>query len=99
MTKALFSLLKASTMRLSQSYDEAIRLNPNYPGALYNKGTVLAVQGKYDEAIKAFDKATRLDPKYAKAWNNKGWALNNQNKYDEAIKAFDKATSLILNLH
>ena len=55
-----------------------------------NKGAALAVQSKYDEAIKAYDEAIRLDPNDADAWNNKGIALNTQGKYDEAIKAYER---------
>ena len=37
-------------MRPSRAYDEAIRLDPKYVAAWYNKGFALNRQGKYDEA-------------------------------------------------
>jgi tetratricopeptide (TPR) repeat protein len=49
------------------AYDEAIRLNPNYAAAWYNKGRALDAQGKYDEAIKAYDEAIRLNTDYSEA--------------------------------
>jgi tetratricopeptide (TPR) repeat protein len=61
---------------------------------LNSKGTALAQQSKYDEAIEAFDKATELNPQYATAWNGKGNALYIQNKFDEAIQAYDKAIEI-----
>ena len=71
-TKALLSIVKASTMRLSNAYDEAIRLDPNLPMAGATKAA-LYIQGKYDEAIKADDKPSVSIPKMdihgsAKAW-------------------------------
>jgi tetratricopeptide (TPR) repeat protein len=79
----------------TKAYDEAIRLNPNYAEAYYNKGNNLGLhQRKYDEALKAFDKAIQLNPNYAKAWYRKGLALSMQGKSDKAIKAYDEAIRL-----
>jgi tetratricopeptide (TPR) repeat protein len=72
------------------SFDKAIRLNPNYALAWYNKGVALNNLGKGKEAIKCYDKAIQINRNYALAWYNKGVALNNLGKGKEAIKCYDK---------
>jgi tetratricopeptide (TPR) repeat protein len=44
------------------SFDEAIKLKPDYAKAYFNKGRVLASLGKIDEAQVCLDTARRLDP-------------------------------------
>jgi tetratricopeptide (TPR) repeat protein len=77
-----------------RAFDQAIRLDPNYASAHYNKGNSLGNLQRYDEAIRAFDQAIRLDPNYAAAYYNKGNSLHNLQRYDEAISAFDQAIRL-----
>lgn len=43
-------------------FDEAIRLDPKNSMAWKNKGNVLMMQDKYDEAEQVFTKAILLDP-------------------------------------
>ena len=49
-------------------YTEAIRLNPKYAEAYYNRGVAYEDKGEHDKAIADFTEAIRLDPKYAKAY-------------------------------
>jgi len=60
----------------------------------YNEGTILASQGRYNEAIQAYDTAIELNPDNEKAWCNKGAVLGKQGMYDEAIQALDKAIKI-----
>jgi tetratricopeptide (TPR) repeat protein len=61
-----------------------IRLDPNLAAAWRNKGSALAGQDKYDEAIqaydeaiKAYDEAVKINSQDAKAWiNNKSHLLD-----------------------
>jgi tetratricopeptide (TPR) repeat protein len=75
-------------------YDKAIEINPNYAGALTNKGVALDSLGRHEEAIKYFDKAIELDPNLSPVWNNKGIALEKLGRYEEAIKYYDKAIEI-----
>lgn len=74
-----------------ESYDEAIKLDPNLAEVWYNKAMALAEQARYDEAIDAIEGAIRIDPNDDKAWTNKGAYLRLQGEYDGALKAFDEA--------
>lgn len=40
-----------------EAYDQALRIDPDYPNAWNNKGVVLSRLGKYPEALEAFDRA------------------------------------------
>lgn len=53
-------------------YGEAIRLNPQFAGAYYNRGVARAAQGDRVGAIADYGEAIRLDPQYAVAYYNRG---------------------------
>ncbi|MGB7545713.1 MAG: tetratricopeptide repeat protein, partial [Methanothrix sp.] len=77
-----------------KAYGEAIKLDPNYKEAFYNKGLALAALDKRNEAIQAYDEAIKLDPNYKEAFYNKGLALAALHKRNEAIQAYDEAIKL-----
>ncbi|MHB8276165.1 MAG: tetratricopeptide repeat protein [Candidatus Humimicrobiaceae bacterium] len=45
-------------------YTAAIKINPEYADAWYNKCVALDQLGKHDEAIKCYDEAVRINPEY-----------------------------------
>ena len=49
--------------RAIADYDEAIRLDPRYAVAYYNRGVAYCDKGDYDRAIADYNEAIRLDPK------------------------------------
>jgi tetratricopeptide (TPR) repeat protein len=69
-------------------------------GVWSNIGTILDLQHKYSQAIRAYDKAIELDPKYVAAWFNRGHALisdetlKSPERLYEAIDAFNRAIEL-----
>ncbi len=75
-------------------YDKALKLDPNYVNALYNKGNTLSNLGKYQEAIELYDKALKIKPDAVLALYNKGTALDNLGRYQEAIECYDKALKI-----
>jgi len=77
--------------RAIQDFDEAIRLDPNYPDAFNNRGVAWSGKGQVDRAIADFDQAIRLDPNYAIAIYNRGLAAQNLGRPDEAAQYFTKA--------
>ncbi|MFV9871304.1 MAG: tetratricopeptide repeat protein, partial [Rickettsia conorii subsp. raoultii] len=60
----------------------------------YNKGTNLAILGKYELAIEFFNKAIKLNPKFSKIYNNKGLTLEKLGQYRLVLDAYNKALEL-----
>jgi len=66
------------------SYEQALRLRPNYLAAYNNMGNVLNYLKRYQEALNAYEQAIQIDPQYATAYHNKGIALRNLQRYADA---------------
>jgi len=58
------------------AFEQAIRLDPNYALAYYNKGVALENLKRYDEALVAYEQTIRFNPNFALAYFGKGNALN-----------------------
>lgn len=78
------------------SYEKALEINPTYSISWINKGYVLTILGRYEEAINSYfllilsislsyEKALQLNPKDYEGWSKKGSALNKLERYDEAM--------------
>ena len=78
-------------------YGEAIRLEPDYAAAYYNRGNAKYALGRYDDAIADHDEAIRLKPDYAGAYYNRGVAKYALGLKDEARKDFETALKLARN--
>ena len=52
-------------------YDQALVIDPDHAGALYNKGLVLEKLGKVPEATQYKDRAQEIDPTYVGELINK----------------------------
>ena len=76
-----------------ESFNKAIKIEPDHADAWFNKGVALGELGRYDEALKAFNKAIKIEPDHY-AWVNKGVALGKLGRYDEVLKAFNKAIKI-----
>jgi len=76
------------------SYDNAIRINPEYSKAWYNRGNAQFNLGRYPDALASYDNATRIDPGYSEAWVNRGVTLGILSRYDEAIASYDNASKI-----
>jgi len=51
----------------------------------------VAMQGKYEQALKQVEDALRRKPDLAEAWYNKGMALMMLARYEESLSCFDEA--------
>ncbi|MCT7964455.1 tetratricopeptide repeat protein [Laspinema sp. D1] len=77
------------------SFNEAIRLKPDYPEAYNNRGTVLCDNlGQYEDAIASYNEAIRLKPNYPLAYSNRGIAQRNLGQYEDAIASWNEAIRL-----
>jgi len=75
-------------------YSEAIRLNPDYTIAYYNRANAYKGIGQYASAIADHSAAIRLDPNYSKPYNNRAVIRNLQNDFDNAIIDASRAIDL-----
>ena len=55
-------------------YDKAIRLDPRYADAYFNRGLAYAELGQYERAIQDYNDAIRLKPDDALAHDSRGFA-------------------------
>ena len=75
-------------------YDKAIRLNPKYPLAYYNRGKVYVLLDQYSRAIEDYNEAIYVDPEYTSAYNNRGTVYALLKQYHRAIKDYDETIRL-----
>jgi tetratricopeptide (TPR) repeat protein len=59
-----------------------------------NRGAILQMMKRYDDALASYDKAIALKPDYTNAWFNRGSALKQLNRFEEALASYDKAIAL-----
>lgn len=82
-----------------QSFDQAVRLNPENPLLHFNKGCAAYKLGDWEGALNSFNQSKQTQSKDtalgAKSWYNLGNTFYNQGKTQEAIEAYKK--SLLLN--
>lgn len=73
-------------------FDKAIKIDPQYAEAWFNKGKALYYgKKKYNEALIAIDKAIELGAQDAMIWTLRGNTLSDLGNPEEAIQAYDKA--------
>src|SRR6266446_3926055 len=75
-------------------YNEAIRLQPYYADAYYNRGSVLFAKGRTDEAVADWEKTLQIEPGYADAHTGLGNALLRKGFLREAISHYEQALAL-----
>ena len=78
-------------------FDEAIRLNPDYAYAYYNRGLAYFDLGQLERAIQDYDEVIHLYPVYAEAYYNRGFAYRPLGKKTEAITNFKVFITLTEN--
>ncbi len=72
-------------------YREALVIDPNFPQACNNLGTIVAGQGDTDEALTLYRHACELAPLYGEAQNNIGLIMNRLGRHEEAAAPFTAA--------
>ena len=66
------------------SYTEAIRFDPEYEKAYYNRGDAYYDLGQYEKAVKEFTEAIRVDPRCAFAYASRSNAYERLGQHDKA---------------
>jgi tetratricopeptide (TPR) repeat protein len=72
-------------------YTEAIRLQPNWPVVLYNRGHARHTQGDLNGAIQDYGQAIQLNSVYADAFYNRGVVRNEKGDLDGALLDYNEA--------
>jgi tetratricopeptide (TPR) repeat protein len=71
------------------AYEKAIRIDPSYIFAHYNKGLALTGLKRYEEALATYEQTIQLDSKYVNAYTMKGSVLAALKRYEEALVTYD----------
>jgi TolB-like protein/DNA-binding winged helix-turn-helix (wHTH) protein len=77
-----------------ESYANAIRLNPNEPGALHDHGWLLIARGRFDDGIALIRRAQELDPVSPRANMHVAWAYIYTRRYADAVREARRALAL-----
>jgi tetratricopeptide (TPR) repeat protein len=75
-------------------FEQAIKLQPDYAEAYYNRGNVLYVLGRTDEAIADWEKTLQIQPNDADAHTGLGNALLRKGRAKEAVAHYNQAMAL-----
>ncbi len=76
------------------AYRRSLELWPNNGQALNNLGNLLAMQGRFDDALKSFQSATQVDPRNAAAFFNASQVHTRLFDYRAASEAVARASAL-----
>jgi hypothetical protein len=75
-------------------YSEAIRCNPGYPLAYFDRGNLRHERADYAGAVDDFTSVIQLRPGHPDAWNNRGWARQALGDFTGAADDYERALSL-----
>ena len=82
-------MVVAKSFKLAgEKYQEALKLKPDTPEVLHNRGLAYLKLGKAEPALKDFDRVIALNPNFPRAYYNKGQALEQLGRKDEATQAY-----------
>jgi len=71
------------------TFDRALKINPNYEEAYDGACWSLYGLERYNEALFYCDKAVEIKPDYYQAWRHRGSVLNRLGRYQEALESND----------
>jgi protein O-GlcNAc transferase len=80
------------------SYEQALRLRPDFAAVHNNLGAIHASRARWDDAIARYRRVLELEPNSADACNNLGIAFINQGMRADAAAAFQQAIAIDANL-
>jgi len=88
--RSIAHLMEGVDNRIAQ----AIRLNPKYSAAYYNRGNAKVGLEQHEAAIQDYNEAIHLNPKYSDAYYNRGLAKAHLQQYEAAIQDCNEAIRL-----
>ncbi|MGD1020896.1 MAG: tetratricopeptide repeat protein, partial [Verrucomicrobiia bacterium] len=86
------ALLRAGKLAEARAhFEQAVRLEPDYPEAHCNLGVVLQKLGKLTEAKQQYEEAVRVNPNFAEAHYDMGVTLFVAGRISEAVQEYEQA--------
>jgi len=85
---------KRDLRRAIEHFDRAVKAQPVYPPAIFNRGLVLSATGRYAEAIRDYEVFTGLMPNHFEARYNTGLALLRLKEFEKAAAVLEQASRL-----
>ena len=76
------------------AFQQAVRIQPDFPGAWAGLGLAYEELGKDAEEAKAFEEAVRLQPDSAVYWYTLGLTYGRLRQLDQTIHAYEQAVAL-----
>ena len=76
------------------SFQEIVKIKPDFAEGYNNLGIVLVDIGKTTEAIESYQKAIKIKPDYAEAYYSLGIVQKDTGQIEEAIKSYEKAITI-----
>ena len=77
-----------------ESFNQAIRLRPDWPEAHNNLGVALGSLGRFKEAVQEHAEAVRLKPDYAGALYNLAYAYRKTGDKKSAMDTYEKLKAI-----
>jgi tetratricopeptide (TPR) repeat protein len=71
------------------AFNQAIKIDPNYAPAYYNRSLAHSLQNKTDEGILDCDEAIKIDPSYKEAYYQRGSLKGQKGDFDGALRDFN----------
>ncbi len=84
-------LTRGGLRQAMASFQEALRIKPDYADAWYNAGLAFARLEDHAQAIASYQESLRLDASNADGWVNRGIAHQTIGQYPQAILSYESA--------
>ena len=77
-----------------KAFSEAIKIDPKFAPAYYNRGFAYSLQNKPDQAISEYNQVIQIDPKYKEAYYQRGTLKGRSGDFDGALGDFNEVIKL-----
>jgi tetratricopeptide (TPR) repeat protein len=93
-TEGVAYLEKGQYDRAVSQFSKAVKVDPGYVDAYYNRGLAYYSKGEYDRAISDYTRAIELFPQDFDAYFNRGLAHYGKGEYDRAISDYTQVIAI-----